>query len=73
MKFKKKGDYVRKPIGALYPGDLFFLPNEEDIYMFLESNDNEGVNLATGEVVRFEEFMDAIPIDGELVWNFRAE
>lgn len=73
MKFTKKGKATARPIGALYSGDLFASPNEPDIYMFLEGNGFKGVNLATGEVEKFDEFMDVIPIDGELVWNYSTE
>ena len=73
MKFTKKGKATERPIGTLCSGDLFASPNEPDIYMFLEGNEFEGVNLLTGEVEKFDEFMNIIPIDGELVWNYSTE
>lgn len=73
MKFTKKDEPARKPIGSLYSGDLFASPNEEDIYMLLSSNRIEGVNLATGEVEKFDELLDVYPIEGELRWNYCTE
>jgi len=75
MRFTKKdNDPISKPIGALYPGDLFFHPGENDIYMFISTPGRfEGVNLATGEVERFDELMSVVLVEGELVWEYRAE
>lgn len=74
MKFTKKNEPTLKPIGALYPGDLFLQPNEDDIYMFLATNGGfEGVNLSTGVVERFDCFLDVNPVEGELHWNYRTE
>lgn len=73
MKFTKKGKATERPIDTLCSGDLFASPNEPDIYMFLEGDGLEGVNLATGEVEKFVKFMNVIPIDGELVWNYSTE
>ena len=75
MKFTKKYEPTMKPIGSLYLGSLFLksISPEEDIYMLLATNGFEGVNLSTGEVEKFDVFLEVIPVEGELVWNYCAE